>query len=251
MIRRSHGRIRILVLGIVVLNLAGFAAAQEGEPEFYGLGTNLLYVSAEEFVCSDPTGNCSYRECGGNFWCDPAAYSEIYAPVRLPDGAQVQGYRVIYEDTSAGSLSVRFQRGWFSENGSGGSLEIKSWTSSGTPGIASAWVNIDPDETIDYKYYTFWTGYNSYYLWVTLYPSSTVKFRGVMVFWNRQISPAPGSATFPDVAPGYWAFQEIEALAASGITTGYPDGTFRPTAAVTRAQMATFLARALGLHWVP
>ena len=54
--------------------------------------------------------------------------------------------------------------------------------------------------------------------------------------------------TFPDVAPGYWAFQAIEALAAAGITTGFPDGEFKPTNPVTRAQMATFLARALGLH---
>jgi len=64
-----------------------------------------------------------------------------------------------------------------------------------------------------------------------------------------QISPAPAVATFPDVSPSFWAFQYIEALAASGITTGFPDGTFRPLEPVTRAQMATFLARALGLHW--
>ena len=64
-----------------------------------------------------------------------------------------------------------------------------------------------------------------------------------------QISPAPAVATFPDVSSSFWAFQYIEALAASGITTGYPDGTFRPLEPVTRAQMATFLARALGLHW--
>jgi hypothetical protein len=28
-----------------------------------------------------------------------------------------------------------------------------------------------------------------------------------------------------------------------------PDGNFHPKDPVTRAQMATFLARALGLHW--
>ena len=72
---------------------------------------------------------------------------------------------------------------------------------------------------------------------------------GVAVKWRRTISPAPGTATFPDVSPSFWAFQDIEALAASGITTGFPDGTFRPTASVTRAQVATFFARALGLHW--
>jgi hypothetical protein len=60
----------------------------------------------------------------------------------------------------------------------------------------------------------------------------------------------PGTFTF-DVAPDFWAFQYIEALAASEITTGFPDGTFHPTEPVTRAQMATFLVRALGLHWAP
>ena len=61
--------------------------------------------------------------------------------------------------------------------------------------------------------------------------------------------PAPAVATFPDVAPGFWAFQQIEALAAAGITTGFPDGTYRPFDPVTRAQMAAFLARALGMEW--
>ena len=70
----------------------------------------------------------------------------------------------------------------------------------------------------------------------------------MQLLWRHTISAAPGVATFPDVAPGFWAFQKIEALAAAGITTGFPDGEFKPTAAVTRAQMATFLARALGLH---
>ena len=52
-----------------------------------------------------------------------------------------------------------------------------------------------------------------------------------------------------DVAPGFWAFQQIEALTAAGITTGFPDGTYRPFDPVTRAQMAAFLARALGMEW--
>ncbi len=251
MINRRNGRLSIVVLGLLVLGLTGSAAAQEGDPDFWGLGTNIHYVSAEEFNCSDPTGTCSYHDCDDNFWCDPSDYREVYAPVRLPTGARVQGYRVIYEDSSAGSLSVRLHRGYF-WNTSKGSVEIKSWTSSGAPGVTSTWVNVDPDITVSYRYWNFSAyGYNSYYLWVTLFPSTSVKLRGVLVYWNRQISPAPGTATFPDVSPSFWAFQEIEALAASGITTGYPDGTFRPLEPVTRAQMATFLAWALGLHWAP
>ena len=40
----------------------------------------------------------------------------------------------------------------------------------------------------------------------------------------------------------------IEALAASGITSGCGGGNFCPNDVVTRAQVAKFLANALGLH---
>ena len=50
---------------------------------------------------------------------------------------------------------------------------------------------------------------------------------------------------FPDVSdPTYWAFKYIQKLKELGITTGYPDGTYRPENKVTRAEMAAFLARA-------
>ena len=44
-------------------------------------------------------------------------------------------------------------------------------------------------------------------------------------------------------------FYGIEALAASGITSGCTATTFCPGNPVTRGQMAVFLASALGLHW--
>jgi murein DD-endopeptidase / murein LD-carboxypeptidase len=50
--------------------------------------------------------------------------------------------------------------------------------------------------------------------------------------------------SFTDVSPSFWAYKDIQALAASGITTGYEDGTFRPEDTVTRAQFAVFLYRA-------
>ncbi len=74
-------------------------------------------------------------------------------------------------------------------------------------------------------------------------------FGGAVIWYKLQVSPAPAVASFNDVDTNYWAFQAIEALASSGITTGYADGTFRPENTVTRAQMATFLSRALGLYW--
>jgi hypothetical protein len=55
------------------------------------------------------------------------------------------------------------------------------------------------------------------------------------------------SAAFTDVPQGYWAYQAIEALAAKGIVGGFPGGTFRPDAAVTRAQFVKMLVLALNL----
>jgi len=60
--------------------------------------------------------------------------------------------------------------------------------------------------------------------------------RGVLVF---QAGP------FPDVPLSSWAFGEVEACCAAGIVTGYPDGTYQPALAVTRDQMAVYIARAL------
>lgn len=48
---------------------------------------------------------------------------------------------------------------------------------------------------------------------------------------------------FKDVADGYWALEEINRTSQSGIIAGFKDGTFRPKAVVTRAQMAAIVAR--------
>jgi hypothetical protein len=69
------------------------------------------------------------------------------------------------------------------------------------------------------------------------------------IWWHRSVSPAPATATFGDVPTDHIFFQFIEALAASGITGGCGGGNYCPDAPVTRGQMATFLAKALGLHW--
>jgi hypothetical protein len=57
------------------------------------------------------------------------------------------------------------------------------------------------------------------------------------------IAAAGQPSTFGDIS-GNTHEAAIEALAAAGITGGFPDGTFRPDTAVTRGQMATFLIRA-------
>jgi len=51
---------------------------------------------------------------------------------------------------------------------------------------------------------------------------------------------------FPDVTNDYWAAAEIELLSEKGVIVGYPDGTFKPDANVTRAEFAAMAIRALG-----
>jgi hypothetical protein len=68
--------------------------------------------------------------------------------------------------------------------------------------------------------------------------------------WQRQVSPAPLTATFDDVPTDHPLFQYVEAVANAGITYGCPDpDKFCPNEVITRAQIAELLARALGLHW--
>jgi hypothetical protein len=53
------------------------------------------------------------------------------------------------------------------------------------------------------------------------------------------------STQFKDVPSNHWAHGYINKLAASGITTGYDDKTFKPQNYVTRAQFTAFLYRAM------
>jgi len=83
-------------------------------------------------------------------------------------------------------------------------------------------------------------------------PDGTV-FRWQMALFLTRIAEA-GGATLPDVPPSPFgdiaalppeAQLAVNRLAALGITSGTAPGTFSPGAAVTREQMATFLARTL------
>ena len=252
MIRNRRGRVCLLVVVVFVLGLAVPAVAQDVPPYYYGTAdTNFHYVSAEEFQA---VNDAPYVHTEYSFWKNgDSSVLRAMAPLRLPGGALVDGFTVVYDDSDAGwGVEFALKRYWVGAFGTKGLQQFgPAFSSSGTPGVSSTWWDLDPDVTISY-YISAALTTQSYAFTVYLPPTSAdVSFRGVIVYWKRQISPAPAVQTFPDVAPGFWAFQEIEALAASSITQGFPDGTFRPTANVTRAQMATFLARALGLHWAP
>lgn len=86
------------------------------------------------------------------------------------------------------------------------------------------------------------------------YPDGTFKpnlsvSRGQMATFlkNGYALPPGSSGTFTDT-DGDTHEASIEAVAAAGIASGYPDGTYRPTQPITRGQMAVFLANAEDLE---
>ncbi len=56
-----------------------------------------------------------------------------------------------------------------------------------------------------------------------------------------------GDISYIDVPANHWALDYIQAGAASGIITGYEDGSFNPEGLITREQAATIIYRALSL----
>src|SRR4028119_1876507 len=59
------------------------------------------------------------------------------------------------------------------------------------------------------------------------------------------VAPSFAQTTnFSDVSSSYWARDFIAQLAQRDIIAGFPDGTFKPDAPVTRAQFAAMLRKA-------
>lgn len=61
---------------------------------------------------------------------------------------------------------------------------------------------------------------------------------------QKPVPNVSGAIAFSDVPKSYWAYPFIGALAARGIVSGFPDGTFKPNQPVTRAEFAVQLQKA-------
>ena len=65
--------------------------------------------------------------------------------------------------------------------------------------------------------------------------------------YNFAIQGFGSGGTFSDIPFDHWAYPYIEAIATAGLTSGYPDGTYKPENPVTRAEMAVFLLNGMGV----
>ena len=216
-------------------------------PRDYGVGnTNILQIPAAAFVPFNTTWTHD-----GNGYFYPASSSLIahgWAPLQLPSGAQIQYVDLYYSD---GDSTYDATAKILAATGSGPSNPVAFNTigniasSSGSSGqgyAASAVFAYTVNNDVQYD------GGAQLFVQVTL-PSTAIGFKAVDIWWTRQISPAPATATFADVPTNHPYFRVIEALAASGITSGCGGNNFCPNGTVTRQEVAKFLVRALGLYW--
>ena len=119
--------------------------------------------------------------------------------------------------------------------------EILAWNGSGSAAdFISQWMNSDPHRKI-----MLGSGYNvAGGAWAL---GSDGHWYAAMLFMKScGTAAAPTTSSFTDIGSSPF-YGDIEWLVDQGITSGCSTTRFCPTAAVTRAQMASFLVRALDL----
>jgi S-layer family protein len=243
----------VLATGVVLV-LAGTAQAQDalvptGDVEVlepsrnWGTTANTIVThEASDFeifigMFGGATPNGA-RFCGGSANCG------WLAGIQLPAGAILTSVELDACDTDViDQVQVAVFR---SAKGGGAVTGLAPFGGTGgptTPGCAVFVRPLTAPETIDNLT-------NNYILDVISGRTDTTSFKAVRVNYRLQVSAAPATATFPnDVPTTHPFFRFVEAMAASGLTGGCGAGSFCPDTAVTRGQLAVFLASALGLHF--
>lgn len=220
------------------------ANAEEGpaNADAFGLLTQDAWIGATQFKPRSG-GGLTYQTL--YYWTNSNTQAE--AQILLPAGAQVTGLECFFNDTNAGAnQSVGMWRQSYNYSTDSPSVtNVTTVSSSGSTGYQKQFQSIN--ETIKFRDGDLRNIYTL--IWTTTANDPTLTFRGCRFFWNRQVTPAPASATFGDVPTTSGQFRFVEALVAAGITSGCGGGNYCPDTAVTRGQMAVFLSAALGLHW--
>jgi hypothetical protein len=250
-------------LARVVLLGAGFAAVTSAaRGQSYGPEPQRLMIGAAEFRPEhryEPfVGLDGYVSLGHSEARTSPTPVYIQAPLSLPEGAVIDELCLyaydthLEEDVQASLIAVKLAHSgeddaWKGLGGvsSDGQAGYRRYCVDVAETVRGR-IDVDEDGVLDDA---------AYYVHAYVpYSSDDLQFLslgGVRISWRRPVSPAPPSPTFADVPDSHPFLRFIEALAASGITGGCGDGSnYCPDAALTRGQMAVFLAKALGLHWV-
>ncbi|MCP5419819.1 MAG: S-layer homology domain-containing protein [Gammaproteobacteria bacterium] len=212
----------------------------------FGISRTFVHTTQVMGGCGPISSTTAYNFGGSQGRLNVTSGSAFFeCGFYLPTGSKIVGFELEACDSSTSdTVNARLYR----YASASASLSTLAFVESGTtsaPGCTYFYTAVS-NHTVE--------NFNGGYM-IEFYDGSTLNtttVRAARVYWQRQISPAPGSATFLDVPTSHPFFKEVEALAASGISGGCGDGTiYCPNNPVTRGQMAAFLARALGLYWSP
>ena len=255
-----------LVLATVALGLmaspisaqesSGLAAAGTGRlrPQIVGresaedartygtTSTTVLTLNSYFFSPNDSSTAYTYSPVNGGMYVT-SGHPVLGHTVDLPEGALVTSIELDgCDNDNAGSLTLYFSK--CSVGGPCTDLTAVGTLTADTPGCGRFPLTLSSPVTIDNLN-------NSYFTYVIPEGGDNAAFHAVRIYYKLQVSPAPATATFADVPTSHTYFRAIEALAASGITSGCGGGNFCPSQTVTRGELAKFLANALGLHHAP
>ena len=229
------------------VNPASAAVSDAAIAADFGNATSFTGIAAKSFIGRQNTAGSPWQYSGGDIGCctnltRTGTEQFADAPLNLPNGVAFQGIRYWANDTSGvGDLQFFVFESCYPSFGPGASAAtsiLAALSTTGTSGDQSGFgiasTTINNRDCV----YTLRANFGD---------TSGLTLQKLRAQWVRQITPAPAFATFTDVPVSDPFFREVEALAASGITTGCTATQFCPSATLTRLQMAIFLSRALGL----
>ena len=231
------------------------ADAASASPETWGTAAGYTTLMAHDFKTEHfqyQYPDYSIQQFFGATYCPAIGCGDVLChaqgQVQAPDGAKLSQLQFwAYDADPVDGLTVEL---WETCQAAGFnapvSTEIASVDSFGAVGTYFGFTPLN-----DHRVNNRDCGYTVRVLFNqnTYCKGDAIQLQKVQVSWVRDVGPAPASATFSDVPTSHPFFQYVEALVSSGVTGGCGAGNYCPDAPLTRGQMATFLAKALGLEW--
>jgi hypothetical protein len=222
-------------------------------PQEFGISEEATYsLGPHDFQVHPDIANEAFFS-DGYIVCDYGInFCSLAAPIHLPSGTRITSVQAFYYDNRPGSQDPEFSlyRFGLANPEVAQTLVAGGPTSSFDGGYTSFELPVAADGAVvdnGSYFYSFRARLRQH----TSDSTEQHRLVGVAIRYVRQVSPAPPSATFDDVPSNHPYFRHIEALFDSGITAGCSavPPMFCPDRAITRGEMAVFLAKALGLHW--
>jgi S-layer homology domain len=216
--------------------------------EAWGSQQGATWIAATQFVRTSAASPVLVF-AGGTplyFYAPGVGPTAYVAQLTVEPGRRINEIRCAYDDVGAvNDISFVWIR--YTTNISTGAttpLIMDTFASSGAPTYGSGSLTPPPGEETMHV----WDGTASVINhFIVATPANDLAFAGCLVFSQRQVAPASGPATFTDVPTSSPWFPYVEALVDTGVTGGCAPGLYCPNDPVTRGQMATFLAKALGM----